>query len=174
MMAAMLAVASAVQAEVPCQTICNGYGDMNMLTLGGFTLSKPTSIDLSPTNAPIGARYSVRCQIVYRDNDMPYPKTKDEERKARKFGKDLNRWLKDYFSLRYGGMDFASLITVYYDGWLSKDVTPVFREYVAARFEAESGPHRDIEIVAVTVNAEGELKDVLAELWRQRATAQQP
>ena len=172
--AAMLAAASAAYAEIDRQTIRNGYGDMNMLTLGGFTLAKPTSIDLNPTNAPAGARYSVRCQIVYRDNDLPYPKNKYEERLARKVGDFLNGWLKDYFSSRYCGMEFVDLIAVYYDGWLSQDVKENFREYVATRFEA-MGPdsHHDIEIVAVTVNAEGELKGVLSELWKQRATAQQ-
>ena len=173
--AAMLAAAASAYADIDCQTIRNGYGDMNMLTLGGFTLAKPTSIVLDPTNAPAGVRCSVRCQIVYRDNDLPYPKTKHEKKQTRKVGDSLNGWLKDYFSSRYSGMEFVDMIAVYYDGWLSKDVKDGFPEYVATRLEA-MGPdsHHDIEIVAVTVNAEDEFKGVLSELWRKRATASQP
>lgn len=174
--AVMLATVSAAYAKIDCQTIRNGFGDMNLFTLGEeFTFAKPISIDLNPTNAPVGgAKYSIRCQIVYRDNTLSCPKTKDDKRAARKAGTYLNAWLKELFSSLYSGMEFVDLISLYYNGWISNDVKARFPEYVTERIE-EMGADAslDIEIIAVTINAEDELKGVLSELYRQRATAPQ-
>ncbi len=170
--AVMLAMASAAHAKIKddCQAIGNGYGDMNLLTLGGFTFAMPISIGLNPTHAPMaGARYSVRCQIVYLDRNTPRPKTKYEKKLARNVGKYLNARLKEFFSSQYGGMGFADLLSVYYDGWLYNDVNERFPAYVAEQIgEMEPDGRPDIKIIAVTVNAEGELKDVLSEIWSRQ------
>ena len=66
-------MSATVFAEYDCQTFVNDIGDWNVVTLGGFTLAKPISVDLAPTNAPDeAAQYSIRCQVIYRDNLIEY------------------------------------------------------------------------------------------------------
>ena len=67
-------ISATVFAEYDCQTFMNDIGDWSVVTLGGFTLAKPISVDLAPTNAPDEtAQYSIRCQVIYKDNLIPRP-----------------------------------------------------------------------------------------------------
>ena len=170
--AAMSVMALAAFADYDCQIISSGIGDSNLLTLGGFTFARPVSIDLMPTNAPnAGTRYSIRCQVVYKDRNLPRPKTEDEKEVARATGTLLNEWLMDLIADQYAGAEFADLLSVYYDGRLVADLNDRFPSYVAERIEGiKTNARINIAAVTVTVNAEGELRSKLVSLLRQEKT----
>ena len=172
--AAMLLTASAAYAEYDCQTVTSGIGDWNLLTLGGFTFAKPMSVDLAPTNAPkADAQYSIRCQVVYQDRNLPRPETDEETVVARATGKLLNGWLKELVADQYVGAEYSDLLSKYYDGRFTEDLNARFPAYVAEKIaEMEDGVRIDIAAVTVTVNAEGEFFADLAELWRQQTSAE--
>ena len=171
---AMLAMVQAAFAEYDCQIISSGIGDSNLLTLGGFTLAKPISIDLMPTNAPnAGARYSVRCQVVYKDRNLPRPETDEAKELARATGQLLNSWLVNMAEDLYTGAEFTDLLVKYYGGSFTEDLNKRFAAYVAERIgDMKSRAQIDIDTVTVTVNAEGEFRAVLAELLKQQRASQ--
>ena len=166
--AALLFMTSAAHAY-DFDPIVNGIGDWNLLTLGGFTFARPVSIDLMPTNAPnAGTRYSIRCQVVYKDRNLPRPETEDEKEVARATGTLLNEWLMDLIADQYAGAEFADLLSVYYDGRLVADLNDRFPSYVAERIEGiKTNARINIAAVTVIVNAEGELRSKLVSLLRQ-------
>ena len=172
--AAVLAIAVA-HAEYDCQVVSNGIGDWNLLTLGGYTFAKSISMDLSPTNAPkADAQYSIRCQIVYKDNNLPRPMTDEETVVARATGNLLNDWLKELVADQYVGAEYADLVSTYCDGRLTEDLNGRFPAYVAEKTAVMDDDERiDIAAVTVTVNAEGEFYAELAERWRQQTSAEQ-
>ena len=174
LLAAVLAIAAA-HAEYDCQVVSNGIGDWNLLTIGGYTFAKPVSIDLSPTNAPnADAQYSIRCQVVYQDRNIPRPKTKKEMRFARATGNLLNIWLKDFVADQYVGAEYSDLLSKYCDGRFTEDLNGRFPAYVAEKIaEMDDDMRIDIAAVTVTVNAEGEFFADLVELWRQQKSAEQ-
>ena len=172
--AMMLVMASAAYAY-DFDPIDNGIGDWNLLTLGGFVFARSVSIGLMPTNAPNSdARYSIRCQVVYKDKNLPRPETEDDKEVALATGKLLNEWLKDYIADRYVGREFAELLLAYYDKKFVDELNDCFPVYVAEKVKEIASRVR-INIVAVTVlvNAEGEFRAALVELLNQQMAAQQ-
>ena len=157
-----------VSAAYDCQIIESGIGDSNLLTLGGFTCTKPISIDLMPSNVPnydvpnYDVRYSIRCQVIYKDKTLPRPETDKENELALETRKYLNSCLRDLVEELYVGMEFADLLAKYYDGRFAKDLNDRFAEYVA-----KINPRVNIDIVTVTVNADGEFRAMLVELRKQ-------
>ena len=166
--AAMLFMASAAYAEFDYQAATNGIGDWNLLTLGGFTFAKPVSVDLAPTNAPnAGAQYSIRCQLVYADKNLPRPETTQEMRAALATGSLLNAWLKEFIAAQYVGAEYSDLFLKYYDSRFTEDINVRFPEYVEEKIaEMDDDVRIDIAAVTVTVNAEGEFRAELEEYWR--------
>ena len=173
--AAMLSMVSAAYAGYDCQVASNGIGDWNLVTIGGYTFAKSISLDLAPTNAPKSeAQYSIRCQVVYQDRNIPRPKTEKEMDFARATGSLLNIWLKELVADQYGGAEYADLLSKYFAGWFTEDINARFPAYVAEKIaEMDDDVRIDIAAVTVTVNAEGEFYADLAELWRQQTPAQQ-
>ena len=173
--AAMLSMASAVYAWFDCQVASNGIGDWNLVTLGGYTFAKSISVDLAPTNAPkADAQYSIRCQVVYQDRNLPRPKTDEERDEARKTGNRLNDWLKELVADQYVGAEYSDLLSKYFDVQFAEDLNCRFPAYAAEKIaEMDEDERIDIATVTVTVNAEGEFYADLAELWRQQVSAQQ-
>ena len=171
---AILAMVLVSYAEHDYQIISSGIGDSNLLTVGGFTFAKPILIDLMPTNVPnYDMRYSIRCQVVYKDKNLPRPETDEEKTLARATGKLLNSWLEDLVKERYTGVEFADLLVKYHDARFTEDLNSRFAEYVADKInEVKSRVRINIETVTVTVNAEGEFRAVLAELWKQSKAPQ--
>ena len=156
----VLAIASTAFAEV---TLKNGIGDRILVSVGrGVTLAKPVSIDLMPTNAPVSnASYSIRCRIIYEDDDIPSP-TEDSLDRVWDTWELLNKWLKEFVSGRYAGMEYEDLIAYYYAKDLSveiNDLFPIYIEEQMAEMAAEDRPN--IKTVTVEVEAEGEFRSAL-------------
>ncbi len=166
--AAMLIMVSAAHAY-DFDPIDNGIGDWNLLTLGGFVFARSVSIDLMPTNAPNSdARYSIRCQVVYKDKNLPRPETEDEKELALATGKLLNEWLEDFIADRYVGRAFAELLLAYYDKKFVDEINDCFPAYVAEKVkEIASRVRINITAVTVIVNAEDEFRSELVRLLRQ-------
>ena len=173
--AAMLTMVSAAYAGYDYQVASNDIGDWNLVTIGGYTFAKSTLVDLAPTNAPkADAQYSIRCQVVYKDNNMPRPKTDEEAAVARATGKLLNIWLKEFAADQYGGAEYSDLLPKYCDGRFTEDLNARFPAYVAEKIaEMEDDVRIDIDAVTVLVNAEGEFFADLVEFWRQQTSVQQ-
>ena len=177
----MLIIASIVlamavaRADYDCQIIASGIGDSNLLTLGGFTFTRPVSIDLMPTNTPnADARYSIRCQVVYKDIDLSRPKTGVELERVRETRNNLNDWLVELIADQYVGAEFGELLPKYGDGRFVEDLNDRFPAYVEAKIAALDADERiNVEAVTVTVNAEGEFRAALAELLRHHTDAPQ-
>lgn len=142
----------------------NAIGDFGLVTLGKYTFSNPTVIDLSPTNAPTtNVSYSVRCQVIYVDADVQSPKSELELEKLRLTGDWLTNALKDFMSERYAGAEFDDLIRLYYKGDIGLDVDAQFPIYVKKRMaEADL----DIEVVKVQISAEDEFRNALISCWK--------
>ena len=144
----------------------NAIGDFGLVTLGKYTFSNPTKIDLSPTNAPItNVSYSVRCQVVYVDADVQSPKSELELEKLRLTGDWLTNALKDFVSERYAGAEFDDLIRHYYKGDIGHDVDAQFPIYVQERMAEDN---LDIEVVKVQISAEDEFRNALISYWQSR------
>lgn len=173
--AAMLSMASAAYAGYDCQVASNDIGDWNLVTIGGYTFAKSISLDLAPTNAPkADARYSIRCQVVYQDRNLPRPKTEKEMGFARATGGLLNIWLKEFVAEQYVGAEYSDLLSKYCDGRFTEDLNVRFPAYVVEKIaEMDEDERVDVAAVTVTVNAEGEFQADLVELWRQQTSAQQ-
>ena len=171
--AAVLSMTSAVCAH-DFDPIVNGIGDWDILTLGGYTFARSISIDLAPTNAPkADARYSIRCQVVYKDNNIPRPKTDEEKALVRATGSLLNIWLKEVVAEQYVGAEYSDLLSKHYDKQFTENLNELFPAYVAEKIaEMDDDVRIDVAVVTVTVNAEGELHADLVELWRQQTSAQ--
>ena len=173
-MTAVLSMISAAHAY-DCQTIDSGIGDLNLLTLGGFTFAKPISVDLKPKNAPnAGIRYSIRCQVVYEDKNLQRPETDEEVKLARETGSILNELLLAFVADQYIGAEFSELLSVYYARRFTDDLNEKFQDYVTEKISAmDVGRRINISTVTVTVNAEGEFRAGLAELKRQQEVSRQ-
>ena len=159
-------------AEYDCQTLVNGIGDWDIVTLGGFTLTKPISVDLSPTNAPdANVRYSVRCRVAYRDNIIPYPMSDDEFDLVRRIGGVLNSWLKDFIVAECAGAEYSSLRKAYISKEFAENLNELFPKYVARQISAMDPQGRpDIDTVTVTVEAEGAFReDLISEIASRKS-----
>ena len=89
-------------ADYDCQVSSNGIGDWRLVTIGGFTFAKPISIDLYPTNAPLrDTAYPIRCQVIYKDNQIVRPMSDDELEIIRRTGETLNSWLVEFIVADY-------------------------------------------------------------------------
>ena len=142
----------------------NVIGDWNVLTLGGYTIAKPISVDLAPTNAPdAGAQYSIRCQLIYRDNLIPRPTSDDEFDIVIRTGVVLNWWLKDYIASEYAGVEYADLLAKYKSGTFAIGLNAKFPEYIAEQISKLEDPRArpDVDTVTVTVSAEGAFREDL-------------
>ena len=161
---AMLLALSSL-ATVP-QFGLNAIGDFGLVTLGKYTFSNPTVMDLSPTNAPVtNVSYSVRCQVIYVDGDVQSPKSELELEKLRRTGDWLTDALKDFVSERYAGAEFDDLVRRYYEGDIGLDVDAQFPSYVRERMaEADL----DIEVVKVQISAEDEFRNALISYWKSQ------
>ena len=150
-------------AEYDCQTLVNGIGDWDVVTLGGFTLAKPVLVDLSPTNAPdADVRYSVRCRVIYRDNFIPHPMSDDEFDLVRRIGGVMNSWLKDFIAAECAGAEYSSLLKAYISKAFAENLNELFPKYVARQISAMDPKGRpDIDTVTVTVEAEGAFREDL-------------
>ena len=166
--AAMLFMASAAYAGFDYDAATNGIGDWNLLTLGGFTFAKPVSVDLAPINAPnADAQYSIRCQLVYQDKNLPRPRSDYEKELARDTGSLLNDWLQEFIADQYVGAEYSDLFPKYYNCWFTEDLNFRFPAYVAGKIAKIGNAARiNIAAVTVTVNAEGEFRAELEEYWR--------
>jgi len=153
---AMLACATAF-AEHNYQISLNEVGDWNLLTLGGYTFTKKISIDLSPANAPDeNAKYSIRCQVIYKDKIIPCPMSDDDLKVVRKTGDDLRKWLQDFILRECAGRDYEDLFNAYKSGKFAENLNDQFPKYVAEQISAMDPDARpDIDTVTVTVEAEG-------------------
>ena len=144
----------------------NAIGDFGLVTLGKYTFSNPTVIDLSPTNSPVtNVSYSVRCQIIYVDGDVQSPKSELELNKLRLIGDWLTNALRDFMAERYAGAEFEDLIARYYDGAIGFDVDAQFPIYVQERMAEDN---LDIEVVKVQISAEDEFRNALISYWQSR------
>ena len=164
-----------VFAEYDCQTFVNDIGDWNVVTLGGFTLAKPISVDLAPTNAPDEtAQYSIRCQIIYRDNLIPRPMSDDEFGIVRGIGAKLNSWLKAFIGAEYAGAEYEDLLASYISKNLVDNLNDRFPDYIAERIlEMDSFGRPDIDTVTVSVEAEGVFREDLIREMKKGNTLQE-
>ena len=155
------------------QVASNELGDWNLVTLGGFTLTKSFSVDLAPTNAPADdLTYAINCKIIYSDNDITRPRTDEELKIVRQTGSVLNAWLKDFIAEQYRGAEFDELIKTYISGNFAEDLNDRFPKYVKEQNDALSSDERlDIDTVTVEVEAVGAFKGVL-EAYRAEAAAE--
>ena len=171
-LALLFAFTLASYAEV---TARNGIGDWNLVSIGGFTFAKALSIDLMPTNAPkAGVRYSIRCQVIYEDHDIPSPRTDEEFGLLLETGELLNEWVGELIAQKYMGMEFEDLFARYYSKNLADEVNSLFPIYVKEKIEAmESGNRPNIKTVTVQVEAEGEFRNELVKYLEQRANVPQ-
>ena len=158
----VLAIASTAFAEV---TAKNGIGDRNLVSIKGVTFAKPFSIDLMPTNAPVSnASYSIRCRIIYEDDDIPSP-TQDLLDRVCDTWELLNKWLGEFVSGRYAGMEYEDLIAYYYAKDLSVEINDLFPKHVEEQIGEMAAEDRpNIKTVTVEVEAEGELRNALIRL----------
>ncbi len=159
----VLAIASTAFAEV---TLKNGIGDRILVSVGrGVTLAKPVSIDLMPTNAPVSnASYSVRCRVIYEDDDIPSP-TEDSFDRVQDTWELLNKWLGEFVSGKYAGMEYEDLITYYYAKELSVEINDLFPVYVKEQLREMAAEERPkITTVTVEVEADGEFRAALIQL----------
>ena len=152
----MLACAN-VFAEHNYQVSLNAIGNWNLLTLGGYTFTKKISIDLFPANAPDEhAKYSIRCQVIYKDKTIPCPMSDEDLKVVRKTGDDLREWLKDFISRECVGRDYEDLFNAYKSGKFAENLNEQFPKYVAEQISAMDPDERpDIDTVTVAVEAEG-------------------
>ena len=153
---AMLACAN-VFAEHNYQVSLNAIGNWNLLTLGGYTFTKKISIDLFPANAPDEhAKYSIRCQVIYKDKTIPCPMSDEDLKVVRKTGDDLREWLKDFISRECVGRDYEDLFNAYKSGKFAENLNEQFPKYVAEQISAMDPDKRpEIDTVTVAVEAEG-------------------
>ena len=152
----MLACAT-VFAEHDCQVSLNEIGDWNLLTLGGYTFTKKISVDLAPANAPDEeARYSIRCQVIYKDKSIPRPMSDEDVKVVRKTGNDLRKWLREFISGECVGRDYEHLFNAYKSGKFAENLNDQFPKYVAEQIAALDPDKRpNIDTVTVAVEAEG-------------------
>ena len=152
----MLACATAF-AKHDCQVTLNEVGDWNLLTVGGYTFTKKISVDLAPANAPDEeARYSIRCQVIYKDKTIPRPMSKEDLKVVRKTGNDLRKWLRDFISSECAGRDYENLFNAYKSGKFAENLNEEFPKYVAEQIAAlDAGKRPNIDTVTVAVEAEG-------------------
>ncbi len=159
----LLAIASTAFAEV---TLKNGIGDRILVSVGrGVTLAKPVTIDLMPTNAPVSdASYSIRCRIIYEDDEIPTP-TEDSLDRVWDTWELLNKWLGEFVSSKYAGMEYEDLITYYYAKELSVEINDLFPVYVKEQLREMAAEERPkITTVTVEVEADGEFRAALIQL----------
>ena len=157
------------------QCYSNTIGDWKILTLGGYTLAEPMVVDLAPTNAPdANARYSLRCQVAYKDNVIPRPTSEAEFELVLKIAGVMNSWLKDFIDQEYVGAEYEELLKAYKSGSVRKDLAKKFPDYVAAQISAMDPSGRpDIETVTVDIEAVGAFRDELIKEMEKESPAEQ-
>ncbi len=163
---AALVVSMAAHAH-DCHISKNSIGDWSIVAVGGFTFAKPISIDLAPTNAPMaGARYSIRCQVLYKDGKIERPDTYEDLQIARRTGALLNEWLEEFVAERYVGAEFKELVKFYYQKRLGRELKFEFPKYVLEKIKNMDSDERiDVDMVAVGLEAEGALREALLQLY---------
>ena len=161
-LAALLACA-AVFAEHDYQISLNGIGDWNLLTVGGYTFTKKISVDLAPANAPNEeARYSIRCQVIYKDKTIPRPMSDEDFKVVRKTGDVLRKWLQAFISSECAGRDYENLFNAYKTGKFSENLNEQFPKYVTEQIAALDPDKRpNVDTVTVAVEAEGAFMEEL-------------
>ena len=150
-------------AEYDCQVSSNGIGDWSLVTIGGFTFAKPITIDLYPTNAPLrDTAYPIRCQVIYKDNQIARPMSDDELETIRRTGETLNSWLVEFIVADYIGVDYEDLRRSYYSGKFAEEINSLFPEHVAGKIAAMDPVKRfDLDTVTVTIEARGAFRKAL-------------
>ena len=170
-LAVALAMVSAAFAEV---TAKNGIGDRNLVSIKGVTFAKAFSVDLMPTNAPVAdASYSIRCQVIYEDDEIPSP-TQDLLDRVCDTWELLNKWLGEMVSAKYAGMEYEDLLAYYYANDLSGEINDLFPDYVEeeiGEMAVEDRPR--IKTVTVQVEAEGEFRAALIKYMESHADDEQ-
>ena len=153
---AILACATAF-AKHDCQVTLNEVGDLNLLTVGGYTFTKKISVDLAPANAPDeNARYSIRCQVIYKDKTIPRPMSDEDFKVVRKTGDVLRKWLQAFISSECAGRDYENLFNAYKTGKFSENLNEQFPKYVTEQIAALDPDKRpNVDTVTVAVEAEG-------------------
>ena len=166
-----LAIVSTAFAEV---TAKNGIGDRNLVSIKGITFAKPFSIDLMPTNAPLpNASYSIRCRVIYEDDDIPSPTEESFDRVCGTW-ELLNKWLGEIVANWYAGMEYKDLIEYYYSRDLSVEINNLFPAYVEEQIgEMVAEDRPNIKTVTVEVEAEGKFRDALIQLMESDSGEEQ-
>ena len=166
------ATAFAEYEEHDCQAAMNVIGDWRLVTLGGFTLAKPISVDLAPSNAPDeNGRYSIRCRVIYRDNTIPRPMSDADWERVRRTGNDLRAWLNDFIVVECAGRAYEDLFSAYMLGKFVENLNEHFPSYVAKQIAAmEPSKRPNIDTVTVEVDAEGAFREDLIRGWAQVST----
>lgn len=157
------------------QCYSNTIGDWKIFTLGGYTLAEPMVVDLAPTNAPDpNARYSLRCQVAYKDNVIPRPSTDAEFELVLKIAGIMNSWLREFIDQEYVGAEYEELLKAYKSGAVRKDLVKKFPDYVAAQISVMDPSERlDIETVTVDIEAVGAFREELIKEMEKESQAEQ-
>ena len=157
------ATAFAEYEQYDCQAAMNVIGDWRLVTLGGFTLAKPISVDLAPANVPDeNGHYSIRCRIIYKDNAIPRPMSDSDWERVRRTGDDLRTWLNNFIVGECAGRAYEDLLRAYMLGKFVENLNAHFPSYIAKQISAmESSERPDIDTVTVEVEAEGAFREDL-------------
>ncbi len=156
-----LALLPLAAADFDRQEVAYGVGNWTVLTVGGYTFTRPFSFDLAPTNLPKAVkRATIRCQIVYENEALARPADQAEFEFVLAIGDQMNASLADWLSANgWVGRDYAELVAGFADDSLRFDLQDDFAKEVQASFQ-ERG--LDLRVVSVLVEAEGDLARDLA------------
>ena len=153
----------AVCAAVPHLGL-NAIGDLGLVMLGEYAFSNPLTVDLAPTNAPdADGVYSVRCQIIYVDEDVQVPKDDVSLELLRQTGDWLTDRLREFIEGNYARAEFENLRDRYFEGAIGIDLDEKFPAFVRARMiEA----NLKVDVVKVQIFADGDLRRSLIGLLK--------
>ena len=169
------ATAFAEYEQYDCQAAMNVIGDWRLVTLGGFTLAKPISVDLAPANVPDeNGHYSIRCRIIYKDNAIPRPMSDADWERVRRTGDDLRTWLNNFIVGECAGRAYEDLFRAYMLGKFVENLNTHFPSYIAKQISAmESSERPDIDTVTVEVEAEGTFREDLKKAMTRASQEEQ-
>ena len=173
MLLAALCTVAAALVVLFCVDAIKKYHDENHTphTRAGLAFPRKLSINLKPTNAPkANAKYSIRCEIGYKDNKLPHPKTKLEYEQVHMTDGRLNEWLKELIEDQYVGMEFSELISRFDEGDFEGDLRDEFGWWVGDKIATLNlDACMDVDIVSVSVEPEGELWEEILNLQSKHA-----
>ena len=142
----------------------NAIGDLGLVTLGEYAFSNPVIINLAPTNAPLtNGVYTIRCQIIYVDEDVQVPKDEQSFEALRQTGDWLTEQLKAFIAENYSGLEFEDLCDRYFEGEIGIDLAHKFPLFVQERMDDVD---LRIDIVKVQVFADGDLRRALIDILK--------